>query len=262
MSGAGGRTMRPRIGVTGPDRGGMAAWLATRYALWRAGAKAVRVTPRRGAAPPDLDAIVIGGGADVGWQHWESAPPPRAGERRHWLDWLLFPLFVVLRFVFGKRQRAEENRARDALELSCLEEARRRRLPVLGICRGAQLINVFLDGRLHRDLSSFYEEDPAVKSILPRKNVRLEHGSRLAEWMGVTACRVNALHRQAVDEAHLGAGLSVVARETTGVVQAIETEGPWAVLGVQWHPEYMPQRREQARLFARFVALARRLHRA
>ena len=119
---------------------------------------------------------------------------------------------------------------------------------------GAQLVNVFLGGRLRRDLAAFYEEGRAVSSILPRKRIFVEPGSALARALGRTQCRVNALHRQAIDDRHLGDGLVVVAHEASGVVQAVESNGPWHVLGVQWHPEYMPQRREQLGLFASLVA--------
>src|SRR5262245_6034933 len=58
-------TDRPTIGVTGPDRGGFAAWLFTRWALARSGARAVRITPNRPGHPERLDGLVIGGGADI-----------------------------------------------------------------------------------------------------------------------------------------------------------------------------------------------------
>jgi len=244
----------PRIGVTGPDRGGFGAWLATWLALARVGAQAVRITPRRGLPDDALDGFVIGGGADVGWQQWESVPEGAGDADRRLLDLILFPLIALLRLLTGKRQRAADNAARDRLELSCLELARAARKPVLGICRGAQLVNVFLGGRLRRDLAAFYEEGRAVSSVLPRKRIFIEPDSGLARALGRTHCRVNALHRQAIDDRHLGEGLVVVAHEASGVVQAVESNGPWRVLGVQWHPEYMPQRREQLGLFASLVA--------
>ncbi|MEQ8496814.1 MAG: gamma-glutamyl-gamma-aminobutyrate hydrolase family protein, partial [Gammaproteobacteria bacterium] len=173
-------------------------------------------------------------------------------------DLLLFPLIALLRTLFGKRQRAGDNAARDRLELACLERAQAARLPVLGICRGAQLLNIFLGGRLRRELAAFYEEGHAVRSILPRKRIFIEENSRLAHALGTTSCRVNALHRQAIDDRHLGAGLAIVAREASGVVQAVESGGDWPVLGVQWHPEYLPQRREQLGLFRELARLAAR----
>ncbi|MCB1749760.1 MAG: gamma-glutamyl-gamma-aminobutyrate hydrolase family protein [Gammaproteobacteria bacterium] len=248
---------RPRIGVTGPRHGGLAAWLATRFALARCGAQAVRIRPHGAPPPADLDGLVIGGGADVGWQPDEVRVADPAPAAWRWRDVVLVPFIVVLRSVLGKRQDAADNAARDRLELDCLATARRRGWPVLGICRGAQLLNVFLGGRLHRDLAAFYEEGRNLRSVLPRKLVDVVPDSRLARCLGRTRCRVNALHRQAVDDARLGKALVVVAREPNGVVQAIETDGAWPAIGVQWHPEYMPQRREQRRLFACLVALAR-----
>ena len=82
-------------------------------------------------------------------------------------------------------------------------------------------------------------EDPEVRTILPRKRVTLEEGTRLRRVLGGAPARVNALHRQAIHT--LGDGLRVAARDRNGIVQAIEHEGLPFVVGVQWHPEYLPQ---------------------
>ncbi len=98
-------------------------------------------------------------------------------------------------------------------------------------------------------------EYPAIRSALPRRRVILEPGSRLHGILGSDHCRVNALHKQAIDR--LGEDLRVVAREAGGMIQAIEGTGglPW-LIGVQWHPEYLPQRREQRALFSALVHAA------
>lgn len=252
---------RRRIGVTGPDRGGYAAWTATRFAIWLAGGTAVRMTPARKNRFDSVHAVVIGGGADVGLLPDEIAVEADTIDQVWWrtrlVDVISLPLIWLLRAALGKRQRQADRAARDEFEFACFEYACEHDLPVLGICRGAQLINVALGGRLFRDLTGFYEESPAVRSILPRKIVAVEPHTRLRAIIGADRCRVNALHRQAIDADRLGTGLRVAAREATGVVQAIESvETPVFLVGVQWHPEYLPQHAAHRRLFSALVEAA------
>lgn len=253
---------RPIIGVTGPDEGGLAAWWFTRLALRRAGARVVRITPARGGDIDALDGLVIGGGADVdpalyGQERVHLEELGREGREfgRWLLTLLLFPLIYLLRRALSTMtSRPGGDRARDELETSLVQAALQRDLPVLGICRGAQLLNVVAGGSLHQSLSDFYVESPQLHTVWPHKRIRLEAGSRLAGILGCERCRVNSLHNQAVDT--LAPGLRVAAREESGVVQAIEHPTLAFAIGVQWHPEYLPQRREQQRLFRRLVETA------
>jgi putative glutamine amidotransferase len=113
---------------------------------------------------------------------------------------------------------------------------------------------VQLGGTLHRGLETFYVEEPNPWSVLPRKLVRLDADSVLAQTVRRSSMRVNSLHRQAVDR--LGQGLRAVAVERNGVVQAVELDLPGFCVGVQWHPEYLPQRPEQRRIFRALVRKA------
>ncbi|MDT8450480.1 MAG: gamma-glutamyl-gamma-aminobutyrate hydrolase family protein [Wenzhouxiangellaceae bacterium] len=253
---------RPCIGVTGPDRGGLAAWLFTSSLVRLAGGRPVRIRPKRPVDGGRLDGLIIGGGADVSpalyGQHRhvpvrELADRGAAGWRRA-IGYVLFPLLWLLRRLLTKK-RGGLDPARDELENRLIEHALEHELPMLGICRGMQLVNVALGGSLHQSLDGFYDEYPEIRSVLPRKRVELEPGSRLRAVLGVEACRVNALHRQAIDRP--GRGLVAVAREPSGVIQGFEAESRW-LIGVQWHPEYLPQRAEQRALFRALVAKARR----
>ncbi len=245
---------RPRIGVTGPDRGGDAAWWATRLALARSGARAVRVTPsRRIDDPDDLDGLVLGGGADVDPRLYGDAAPLPLPKSETTKNRVWARVIHIVRRLRMAKERTGLDHARDEMETTLLARMLEAKKPVLGICRGAQLINVVLGGSLFRELSTFYAERPNPRGVLPRKSVIVEPESRLFDLVGRTHLRVNALHRQAIKE--IAPTLARVAVEENGVTQAVEGRRGF-VLGVQWHPEYMPQSRPQSRIFEGFVAVA------
>ena len=109
-------------------------------------------------------------------------------------------------------------------------------------------MNVVLGGSLHQKIEHFYTEDTNnVRSILPRKSIKVSSGSRLREILKTDSCRVNALHDQSIKD--LGDQVLISAAENTGVVQAIERHPLRYFIGVQWHPEYMPQSSTQQNLF-------------
>jgi len=246
------------IGVTGPERGGLAAWWMTALALRRCGARPVRIRREREAGMLALDGVVIGGGTDVDPFHYgqeSDQEPADNGPPRSLLDWLVGLVLGVFRAVLAAHSRQGYDSARDRMETAIIRDALARQLPVLGICRGAQLMNVVLGGTLHQDIGHFYvEETGNIRSILPRKAVRIVTESCLHRMLGGDSCLVNALHRQSIDR--LGTGILVSARESNGVIQAIEKADQPFFLGVQWHPEYMPQSQTQLRLFRGLVRCA------
>lgn len=253
---------KPLIGVTGPDKGGRAAWWASRYALRRAGARVCWIRPCHSRSIEGLDGLVIGGGADVapglyGEERVEDVfeeARQRRTLRRKLAALLFFPLVYLFRLLLSGHTTARQDRARDELETRLIREALARDLPILGICRGAQLLNVVLGGSLHQELRDYYTETPQIRSVLPRKRVNLVPESRLQQILGCQQCKVNALHKQAIKEP--GEGLSIVAREANQVIQAVEHTGKGFVIGVQWHPEYMPQSEGQFSLFQALVQTA------
>ena len=174
-----------------------------------------------------LDGLIIGGGDDIGAEIYGGTVLP---------DVRIDP-------------------ERDKLELKLLEEALERGVPVLGICRGSQIINVALGGTLHTDIYEVYVQAPRMRTVLARKTIRMEPGSRLDRIVRCNPCRVNALHHQSVDR--VGRGLKVVAHDEAGVIQAIEGGDDRFLMGVQWHPELLVFSAPQQRLFQALAEAAR-----
>lgn len=146
----------------------------------------------------------------------------------------------------------------DDFELALARAAEDARLPVLGICRGAQALNVARGGTLKQHLPDLTELEHRQKesSEAVTHGVRIVPDSLLARAMGRTRAKVNSFHHQAVDQ--IGRGLVAVAWSSDGVVEAIEGRGRGYVLGVQWHAECLAGREEQESLFESFVEAARR----
>ncbi len=152
------------------------------------------------------------------------------------------------------------NRARDEFELALLDRALDRRLPILGICRGTQMINVKFGGTLYQDLKSDagleLEHKQAGSRGESTHTVTLtDPESRLAAAFS-GSCRVNSLHHQAIKR--LGRGLKVTAHSEDGVVEAVEAADDYPFLmAVQWHPEEMADRPEQRKIFEQFLKKCR-----
>lgn len=152
---------------------------------------------------------------------------------------------------------------RDATELALIAAARERRLPVLAICRGIQVLNVALGGTLVQDIGSqvpsALQHDAAPESGAAATRDSRTHdviitpGSRLARALGSTHIAVNSFHHQAV--ARTADELRETAHSPDGIIEGLETDGDWWVLAVQWHPEEMDRTEQEwdRSLFAAFA---------
>ncbi len=218
---------RARIGVTGNGRRWSPAWWCTRIALQLAGAVPARISVRHDPGGEPLDALIIGGGDDIGPEHY-------GGD-------------------VGARVRTDPER--DRLEIRWIERALERDIPLLGICRGAQLINVVLGGTLHQDIRPMRQRTYNRPGLLPTKQVRVHTPSKLATVCRKVRLRVNSLHHQAIRRP--GKGLRVVAWDLDDITQAIESADERHIIGVQWHPEYLFYLPAQLALF-RWLLQARR----
>ena len=217
---------RPRVGVTGNGRRWAPAWWCTAIALWLTGALPERISVRHPPSGRSLDALIIGGGNDIGPEHY-------AGD-------------------VEAEVRADPER--DILEIDWIKTAIKENIPMLGICRGAQLINVVLGGNLHQDIRPLRIKTRNRPGLLPTKRVQIDDDSNLARICRRKLIRVNSLHHQAVDR--VGDGLKAVGRDRDLIVQAIESESDRPIIGVQWHPEYLIYLPSQFALFRWLISHA------
>ena len=185
----------------------------------------------------ELDGVLLTGGGDV--------DPVLYGEDRH-----------------PTAEDAEPGR--DEFEIDLARRAVEADLPLLAICRGAQVLNVASGGTLVQDIPSAVRSDLRHTIQEPKNavahDVTVTPGSRLEQALGPAvdaahACRVNSRHHQSV--ARLGSGLTASATAPDGIIEAIERAGAAFCVGVQWHPENFWRSGEFAPLFEAFVTAAR-----
>jgi putative glutamine amidotransferase len=141
---------------------------------------------------------------------------------------------------------------RDSSEVALVVEALAMGLPVLAVCRGVQILNVALGGTLVQHLPDVTSQPHLVVDHKrePVHTVRLEPDSLLGRIIGTPSLGVNSLHHQAVDQ--VGTGLRPVGWAEDGIIEALEHDSGRAI-GVQWHPELLPDIAEHRRLFAWLV---------
>lgn len=188
------------------------------HVLQRVGVTPVLISPAHG--PDAVEALmrtarglVISGGEDVDPSRYGEDPIPELG--------------LV-------------NPARDAMEWRALDVALTLDMPVLGICRGMQLLNVYLGGTLYQDLPTQRGDMITHEQTAPwghhHHHVECTPGSHLQRILGdCIPLEINSFHHQAVKE--LGQGVRCTAQAEDGLIEAIESENHRWVVGVQWHPE-------------------------
>jgi putative glutamine amidotransferase len=233
--------MGPRIAVTLCGHEAARCFVARdQYleAIRRAGAEPIAVRPTD-AVPDEFDGLCLSGGGDI--------HPDRYGA--------------------DNIASTDIDEARDAIELALLERALERDIPVLGVCRGLQLINVRFGGSLeqhHLGHSPKYPpagapvaDDPAGAEAV-RHVVTAEPGSKLAAACGDEPFIVNSSHHQVVTSDRLASGL-VATAHVGELIEGLEAPAHRWVVAVQWHPERTAQVAASAtRIFEAFVAAVKR----
>lgn len=201
-------------------------------ALEAQGAQVVVIPPQNQERLPEilkrLDGVLLPGGVDVDPARFGEEPLPEMGE-------------VSLE--------------RDALEILVAQYATKNGLPALGVCRGVQVMNVALGGSLYQDLPAqgFKTIQHYQKSEAPILSHSAEQvGNSVLRKLFESRFRINSYHHQALKD--LAPGLSTVAVAPDGVVEAVLLEGHPFFMGVQWHPELLPQ---QWGIFAALVEAAK-----
>jgi putative glutamine amidotransferase len=151
---------------------------------------------------------------------------------------------------------------RQQFELALMAEAERRRLPILGVCLGVQLMNVYRGGSLIQFLPDLHRENSlehrSMGDPTRRHLVRIVEGTVLAETIGKRQITVNTRHKQAVGR--LGRGLRVNANATDGIIEGVEDPSLPLFLGVQWHAENLTDVPEHLAIFKLLVEKARIAH--
>ncbi len=164
-------------------------------------------------------------------------------------------------FLFGEETQAHcgnVSPARDQMEISLLPMIMELQKPILGICRGIQILNIALGGNIWQDIPSQVTRDfPLAHSQpfsydMPCHTVVLTEGSLLARLSESSSIKVNSMHHQAVKD--LAPGLIASAYSTDYLIEALEMPDYPFFIGVQWHPEYLWEKNKEAfRLFQTFV---------
>ncbi|HET7467194.1 MAG TPA: gamma-glutamyl-gamma-aminobutyrate hydrolase family protein [Candidatus Dormibacteraeota bacterium] len=217
---------RPRIGITTSPRKGSEYYAPYRRAVEVAGAEPVELPSGTDRLPPAVDGLLLPGGWDV--------DPSLYGEKK---DEKVGPI----------------DRELDETELRMFQQARERELPVLGICRGQQVINVAMGGSLVQHLDDHDIRDHGRSHLA--HTIEVKPGSELGRAAGEHKIRVNSFHHQAVKS--LAPGLHQSATGEDGTVEGVETDDG-LIVAVQCHPEELTTDLPWARkLFERFVARAR-----
>ena len=213
-----------KILITGSNRGSRLAYTFIDFMIDQKGIEVIFIKPDIRFAPTSFDGLIISGGVDINPKLYSKS-------------------------VDRSVKRVEPKR--DELELRLLDIAIKRDIPVLGICRGMQLINVYFGGTLHQDISNLDLKYPNRDTLFPINRVEVIRDSKLFRILNQNILYVNSIHHQAVDK--LGKNLRVNAYDKNKIIEGIESSDSRFLIGVQWHPEYIFYKRESRKIFSRFV---------
>lgn len=223
---------KPAIGITKPDNSDLMAFMAIWAGVTLAGGKPVMMTPsNHDSASANISGLILGGGKDIFPDLYNESP----------------------------KEEYQYDTNRDEMEVLWAGRAINESIPALGICRGAQLMNVACGGTLHKNVAEAYDDahypDGFLHHAFYRKTIRLNKGTLLAKIIGKDDIKVNSIHKQSISV--LGKDLEINASEDNGVIQAISHKSHPFFLGVQFHPEFLIYRRTFRNIFRTLIEKAK-----
>lgn len=218
---------RPIIAITHSVSRSKVMVMAIKLAVWFAGGKPVSITTQNQSDKIKYQGLILCGGLDINPE------------------------------IYGKIKKPgyQYDSDRDSLELYHLAHAEKTQMPVFGICRGCQLMNIHRGGTLHTDITKVYEytkyPSTLIGYIFFRKRIHIEKTSALFKITQKTGLKVNSIHRQSI--ANLGLNLMISAVEKNQIIQGIEDSRHPFFIGVQFHPEFLIYKKPFLKLFQTFV---------
>jgi putative glutamine amidotransferase len=229
------KNIKPRIGITVSEYNRLFSWLSNAFTVKLFGGKPILLDASKKIDNnlEDLDGIIFSGGTDIN--------PGNYGK------------VAKLDYSYDYR--------RDSFELSLFHRAEKQNIPIMGICRGAQLINIAKGGSLFSDLSEVTEDTIISKSfwqkVFSRKTARVLNKTNLMSILDQENIVINSIHHQSIS--YLGDDLKVSAVEPNGIVQAVEhQDNSKFILGVQWHPELLFYDDKNFKIYKSFLKEAKK----
>lgn len=224
---------KPVIAITGPSKGAFGPRLLVSWAVRFYGGIPLQLRPGDEHQEHHYDGVVITGGHDVEPVLYAAEP----------------------------EVEPKYDSARDAFEMKIINDSLQRKLPLLGICRGAQLLNVCRSGSLFQQLHLHRKKTSNRWTILPLKTLYKSESPEvdnnlLVSLTGSKTTKINSLHNQGIDR--VGDDLIVSGRDADEIVQTIEDPALPFVLGVQWHPEFLLYMKSHRSIFRALVQCAKK----